>query len=151
MESCSNQKSYSKWPPFALMTALHTLRILSTSFMSNAFSTVLKDFPHMLSTYWMIFFYSAVQLIPNQLNWVEVRGLWRPGHLMQHHPSPSWSNSTYTAWRCVGSLSFEKQMALTRRDGVSLTHAVSSEQLMLRWVCSLNSAKHLFGLQSKVQ
>ena len=30
------------------------------------------------------FFYSAVQLIPNHLNWVEVRWLWSSGHLMQH-------------------------------------------------------------------
>jgi hypothetical protein len=31
------------------MTALHTLGILSTSFTWNAFPTVLKEFPHMLS------------------------------------------------------------------------------------------------------
>ena len=38
----------------------------------------------MLSTYWLLFLHSAVQLIPNHLNLVEVGGLWRPGHLMQH-------------------------------------------------------------------
>ena len=38
----------------------------------------------MLSTSWLIFLHSAVRLIPNHLNWVEVGGLWRPGHLMQH-------------------------------------------------------------------
>ena len=32
-----------------------------------------------------------------------------------------------------------------------LIHAVSSEQLMLRCVCYLNSLKRLFGLQSEVQ
>ena len=32
-----------------------------------------------------------------------------------------------------------------------LIHAVSSEQLMLRSVCYLNSVKHLFGLLSEVQ
>ena len=32
-----------------------------------------------------------------------------------------------------------------------LIHAVSSEQLMLRCVCYLNSVKHLFGLQSEMQ
>ena len=37
-----------------------------------------------LSTCWLLFVHSAVELIPNHLNWVEVRGLWRPGHLMQH-------------------------------------------------------------------
>uniref|UniRef100_A0A674DTJ4 Ras association domain family member 8b n=1 Tax=Salmo trutta TaxID=8032 RepID=A0A674DTJ4_SALTR len=51
---------------------LHTLGILSTSFTWNAFPTVLKEFPHMLSTCWLLFLHSAVQLIPNHLNWVEV-------------------------------------------------------------------------------
>jgi hypothetical protein len=32
------------------MTALHTLSILSTSFTSNAFPTVLNEFPHLLIT-----------------------------------------------------------------------------------------------------
>jgi hypothetical protein len=85
------------------MTTLHTLGILSTSFTWNAFPTVLKEFPHILSTCWLLFFHSAVLLIPNHTNSVEVGWLWRPDHLMQH--SPSWSNSPYTAWRCVGSLS----------------------------------------------
>ena len=61
-----------KKSPFALMTALHTLGILSTSFMRNAFQTVLKEFTHMLSNCWLLFLHSAVQLIPNHLNWVEV-------------------------------------------------------------------------------
>ena len=38
----------------------------------------------MLSTCWLLFLHSAVQLILNRLNWVEVEGLWRPGHLIQH-------------------------------------------------------------------
>ena len=38
----------------------------------------------MLSTCWLLFNHSEVQLIPNHHNWVEVRGLWSPGHLMQH-------------------------------------------------------------------
>ena len=38
----------------------------------------------MLSTCWLLFLHSAVQLIPNHLNWVEVGRLWKPGHLMQH-------------------------------------------------------------------
>ena len=38
----------------------------------------------MLSTCRLLFLYSVVQLIPNHLNWVEVGGLWRTGHLMQH-------------------------------------------------------------------
>jgi hypothetical protein len=38
----------------------------------------------MLSTSWLLFLHSAVQLKPNHLNWVEVGWLWRSGHLMQH-------------------------------------------------------------------
>ena len=38
----------------------------------------------MLSICWLLFLHSAVRLIPNHLNLVEVKGLWRPGHLMQH-------------------------------------------------------------------
>ena len=38
----------------------------------------------MLSTCWLLFLQSAVQLIPNHLNWVEVRLLRKQGHLMQH-------------------------------------------------------------------
>ena len=63
---------------------LCTLVILSTSFMRNDFPNVLKEFPHMLSTCWLLFLHSAVQLIPNHLNWVEVGWLWRTVHLMQH-------------------------------------------------------------------
>ena len=62
----------SKYPPFALMTTLHTLGILSTSCMRHYFPRVLKEFLHMLSTCWLLFLHSAVQLIPNHLNWVEV-------------------------------------------------------------------------------
>ena len=38
----------------------------------------------MLSSCWLLFLHSAVQLIPTHLNLVEVRGPWRPGHWMQH-------------------------------------------------------------------
>jgi hypothetical protein len=38
----------------------------------------------MLSTCWLLFLHSPVRLIPNHPNLVEVWGLWRPGHLMQH-------------------------------------------------------------------
>ena len=66
------------------MTALRTLGIMSTSFTWSAFLTVLKEFPRMLCTYWLLFFHSVVQLIPNHLIWVEVGWLWRPIHLMQY-------------------------------------------------------------------
>ena len=67
---CSKYMSYLrlfKVAPFALMTTSHTFGILSTSFIWNAFPTVLKKFPHMLSTCWLLFLHSAVQLIPNHL------------------------------------------------------------------------------------
>jgi hypothetical protein len=32
----------------------------------------LKESPHLLSTCWQHFLFSAVQLIPNHLNWVDV-------------------------------------------------------------------------------
>ena len=38
----------------------------------------------MLSTCWLVFLHSAVRIIQNHLNLVKVRGLWRPGYLMQH-------------------------------------------------------------------
>ena len=66
------------------MAALHTLEILSTSFTWNDFPTALKEFLHMLSPCWLLFLHSAIQLIPNHLNWVEVRWLWMSGHLTQH-------------------------------------------------------------------
>ena len=62
------------------MTALHTLGTLSTSLTWNAFPTVLRC----SQICWALFFCSAVQLIPNHLNWVEVGWLWRPRHLMEH-------------------------------------------------------------------
>uniref|UniRef100_A0A674D8M3 Pseudouridine synthase 7 n=1 Tax=Salmo trutta TaxID=8032 RepID=A0A674D8M3_SALTR len=46
-------------PPFAFMTALHTLGILSTCFTWNAFPTVLKE-AHMLSACWLLFLHFAV-------------------------------------------------------------------------------------------
>ena len=121
MGSCSNQKvsNKSKYILYlrffiALMIALHTLGILLASFTWNAFPTVLKEFPHMLSTCWLIFLQSAVQLIPKHLNWVEVRVIVeaRSSDAALHH-SPSWSNSPYTAWRCVlGHCSVEQQMVV---------------------------------------
>ena len=38
-------------------------------------------------------------------------------------------------------------VSLQKSNHKGLIHAVSSEQLMLRCVCYLNSVKHLFGLQ----
>ena len=69
----------------------------------------------MLDTCWLLFLHSAFQLIPSHLNCVEVGVIVeaikvgviveaRSSDAALHH-SPSWSNSPYTAWRCVGLLS----------------------------------------------
>ena len=67
-----------------LLILLLDFAMISTSFTWNAFPTILKEYPHMLSTCWLLFLHSAVQLIPNHLNLVEVGRLWRPVHLMHH-------------------------------------------------------------------
>ena len=69
------------------MTTLHTLGILSTSFTWDVFPTVLKEFPHMLSTCWLLFLHSAVQLIPNQLNGsIGQIAVTQPGGVLGHCP-----------------------------------------------------------------
>ena len=105
------------------MTALHTLGILSSRFKRNAFPTVLKEFPHMLSACWLLFLHSVVQLIPNHLNWVEAWWLWRPGHLMQYSITLLLGQLVLTQpGRCVGSLScWETNDSPTKRkpDGMA--------------------------------
>ena len=85
--------------------------ILSTSFTWDAFPTVLKEFPYMLSTCRLLFLHSAVQLIPNHLNWHEVGWLWRPGHLMQHSITLSLGQIALTQpGGVLGHCPIEKQM-----------------------------------------
>jgi hypothetical protein len=79
MESCSNQKHVKQIKLYFRLFNVATL-CLDDSFAQSwhslnqfhAFPTVLKEFPHMLSTCWLIFLLSRVQLIPNHLSWVEV-------------------------------------------------------------------------------
>ena len=110
------------------MTALHTLGILSTSFSWNTFTTVLKECSHILSTCWLLFLHSVVQLIPNHLNWVVVRWLWRPSHLMQH-----------SITLLLG------QIALTHPGGV-LGHCPVDKQTIVLWILNklltVSPAKH---------
>jgi hypothetical protein len=92
-------------PPFALITALHTLCILSSSFTCNAFAMVLKDFPHanhLLAAFSFNLLANSSQTISIGLRSVIVEAM--SSDAAFHHSS-SWSNSPYTAWQCVGSLS----------------------------------------------
>ena len=90
MESCSNQKGLNKFKyilDFSLFEVAtlclddsfahswRSLNQLHEEWTWNAFPTVLKEFPHMLSTCWLLFLHSTVQLIPNYLKWVEVYSL----------------------------------------------------------------------------
>lgn len=59
----------------------HTLNQIHEILTRNGFPIVLKKFPEVLSTCWLLCLHSAVQLIPNHLSWVTVRWWWRPGHL----------------------------------------------------------------------
>ena len=73
MESCSNQKkcetnknmfylSFFKVATLCLDDSFAHFEILTTSFTWNAFPTVLKEFPHILSTCWLLFLHSVVKL-----------------------------------------------------------------------------------------
>ena len=92
----------------------------------------------MLSTCWLLFLHSAVRLISKHLNWVEVIVEARSSDAALHH-SPSWSNSPYTAWRCVlGHCPVEKQMIAplsANQMGWSMQNAVVA--MLVK--CALNS------------
>ena len=89
----------------------NSLNQLHEECLSNSLEGVPTYAEHLLDD----FPYSVGQQIPNHLNWVEVGWLWRPGHLNAAlHLSPSWSNSPYTALRCVlGHCAVEKQMIVS--------------------------------------
>jgi hypothetical protein len=82
-----------------LMTALHTLFILSTIFMRNAFSLELVPTyaEHLLAAFPSLC--SPTHPKPSTLGWGRVIVEARSSDAALHHPH--WSNSPYTAWRCV--------------------------------------------------
>ena len=107
------------------MTALHTWHSLNQLHL---------EFPHMLSTCWLLFLHSSVQL--SQLGWSQVNVESRSSDAALDH-SPSWSNSPYTAWMCVGSSCWITNDSPTKCkwNGVLLQNAVVA--MMVK--CALNS------------
>ena len=139
------------------MTALHTLGILSTSFMRNDFPTVLKEFPHMLSTCWLHFLNFVVQLIPNHLNWVEVGWLWRTFKWRTKHPhtiTPPPPCFTVGTIHAENIRSPTLRLTKTRRLEPKITNLDSSDQRTdfhrsnVRCSCFLAQASLFFLLVS---
>ena len=142
------------------MPALHTLGILSISFTWNAFPTVLKEFPLMLRTCWLVFLFLVFLHSSNSSQTISI-GLRSgdcggKGHLIQHFITLLGQIVLTQPGGVLGYCPVEKQIIVplstkNRWDGVSLhttvvamlvkcalIPSVSSEQLMLRCVCYLN-------------
>lgn len=85
--------------PFALLTDLHTLGILSISFSRDGVPTFLKELPEVLNTAVLPPLCSLTHPKPSQLSLGQA--MWRPGHLTQHSITPHWSHSSSIAWRCI--------------------------------------------------
>ena len=94
MESCSNQKSVKQIKIYFIFEILQIATLcLDDSFAHSwhslnqlhleCFTNSLERVPTYAVHSEHIFLYSAVRLIPNHLNWVEVGRLWRLGNLMQ--------------------------------------------------------------------
>ena len=117
MESCSNQKSVQQikmYFRFVKVTthclddsfahSWHSLNLLHLECFSKSLEGVTTYAEHLLATFPSLCGHTHPK--PPQLGWgrviVEARS---SDAALSHHHSPSWSNSPYTAWRCVGSLS----------------------------------------------
>ena len=111
MESNSNQKSVQQIQIFfEILQSSHplpwwqlcTLLAFSTSFIGECFSISLKGVPthaeHLLAAFPSLC--GPTHPKPSQLGWDWVIVEARSSDAALHH-SPSWSNSPYTAWRCV--------------------------------------------------
>lgn len=108
----------SKWPLFSVMAALHIGGSFSVSFMcwsgSNIPEGVLRAAEHLAV--------SSCGPI------VEVRSC----DSALHH-SPSWSNSSSKAWRCVGGVSLDHRLCFNGQLSANSTNSVTSK-----------APKHLF-------
>ena len=151
MESCSNQKSVKQIkmyliseilqkPPFALMTTLHTLSVLSTSFTWNAFLTVLKEFPH--AEHLLAAFPSLcgpTHPKPPPFGWGRGIVEARSSDAALHH-SPSLSYNPYTAWSCVGLLScWKTNDSPTKRKPDGMAYDLQNAMVAMLVKCTLNS------------
>ena len=106
MESYSNQKSvkYKKYKIYLRFEILQIATLCLDDSLAHSWHSLNQlhlEFPHMLSPCWLLFLHTAVRLVPNHINWVEVGRLWRPDHLMQHSITLLLGQIAFR--RCVGS------------------------------------------------
>ena len=126
MESCSKQKSakqmqiYFRFFKVATLClddsfahSWHSLNQLHMECFTNSLEEVVTYAEHLLTAFPSLC--GPTHPKPSQLGWGRVIMEARSSDAVLHH-SPSWSNSPYTAWRCVlGHCPVEKHMIVPLR------------------------------------